>query len=313
MEVLMWISHAERPLTIDELCLALAVEIGTTNLNPENIRPQDIVLRSCFGLVVVDKGPSTVRLIHYTLQEYLGHPNSLPTAHQTLALTCLGYLNYDHIRGLPADKAPRLQDVPFLEYSSLYWGIHAKEGLSDDVKSLAIEVLSHYDFHISATLLFNKIKRYGSRFGVDSLFTNLHFASYFGIVQIVEALTEAKGCDINKADCEGYTPFMWAAIHGKEEIVRLLLARNDVNPDTPGKEDVTPLWLASMNGHDGVVQLLLASDDVDPNKPEISGQTPLGTASFFGNEGVVRLLLASGRIDPNKPSHLALSRKFIIK
>ena len=29
MEVLMWISHAERPLTIGELCLALAVEVGT--------------------------------------------------------------------------------------------------------------------------------------------------------------------------------------------------------------------------------------------------------------------------------------------
>ena len=106
MEVLMWISHAERPLTIGELCHALAVEVGTTDLNPENICPQDIVLRSCLGLVVIDSGTSTVRLIHYTLQEYLRLPDVLPTAHRTLARTCLAFLNYSHIKGLPADKVP---------------------------------------------------------------------------------------------------------------------------------------------------------------------------------------------------------------
>ena len=89
MEVLMWISHAERPLTIDELRHALAVEIGATDLNPENICPQDMILRSCLGLVVVDKGTSTVRLIHYTLQEYLCPHNVPPPSHPTLALTCL--------------------------------------------------------------------------------------------------------------------------------------------------------------------------------------------------------------------------------
>jgi len=178
MEVLRWISHAERPLTIDELRHALAVEIGTTDLNPENICPQDIVLRSCLGLVVVDKRGSTVRLIHYTLQGYLHLPNVLPTTHQTLALTCLTYLNYDHIKGLPADKAPNLQDVPFLNYPALYWGIHAKEGLSDGEKLLAVALLSHYDFHISATLLLIQMREYTYRSGPVPLFPGLHCASY---------------------------------------------------------------------------------------------------------------------------------------
>jgi len=95
VEVLMWVSHAERPLQIDELCYALAVETGTTDLDPENIRPQDKVLGSCLGLAVVDKETSTVRLIHYTLQEYLSRPGILPDAHKTLGQTCLTYLNYD--------------------------------------------------------------------------------------------------------------------------------------------------------------------------------------------------------------------------
>ena len=63
MEVLMWVSHAERPLKIGELCHALAVEMDSADLDPENIRPQDTVLGSCLGLVVVDVETSTVRLI----------------------------------------------------------------------------------------------------------------------------------------------------------------------------------------------------------------------------------------------------------
>ena len=71
MEVLMWVSYTERPLQIDELCHALAVDMQSTDLDSEKIPPQDTVLASCLGLAVVDTETSTVRLIHHTLQEYL--------------------------------------------------------------------------------------------------------------------------------------------------------------------------------------------------------------------------------------------------
>ena len=76
----MWVSNAERPLRIDELRHALAVEIGATDFDLENVPPQDTVLGSCLGLAVVDKETSQVRLIHYTLQEYLSRPGVLPNA-----------------------------------------------------------------------------------------------------------------------------------------------------------------------------------------------------------------------------------------
>jgi len=37
MEALMWISHAERPLKADELCHALAVELGSTEFDAGNV------------------------------------------------------------------------------------------------------------------------------------------------------------------------------------------------------------------------------------------------------------------------------------
>ena len=36
IKVLMWVSHSERPLHVDELCHALGVEGGSTDLNTRN-------------------------------------------------------------------------------------------------------------------------------------------------------------------------------------------------------------------------------------------------------------------------------------
>ena len=78
------------------------------------------------------------------------------------------------------------------------------------------------------------------------------------------------------------------------KVVRLLLARSDVNIDEPDNFGQTPLWWASYNGHEGAVRLLLARGDVNSNEPGRLGQSPLWPASSNGHEGVVRLLLAQG-------------------
>jgi len=61
MAALMWISHPE-PLKADELCHALAVEIGSPNLDTDNIPSIGTVLACCQGVVSVEKEASTVRL-----------------------------------------------------------------------------------------------------------------------------------------------------------------------------------------------------------------------------------------------------------
>src|SRR5205807_5780046 len=145
MSTLMWISHSERPLSPDELCHALAVEIGSSNLNTDNVPSIGTVLASCQGLVTVDKKASTVRLIHFTLQEYLrAHPDLFITALSTIAETCLSYLNSQQVKALSTSPSPDPQGTPFLEYSSLYWGVHARRNLSDCAKSLALKLFGDY-------------------------------------------------------------------------------------------------------------------------------------------------------------------------
>jgi len=92
----MWVSHSERPLRVDELCHALGVEEGSSDLNIRNIPRIETLLTCSLGLVTVEKSSSTVRLIHYTLQEYLSHnPNSFLSPHLMIAEVCLAYLSFD--------------------------------------------------------------------------------------------------------------------------------------------------------------------------------------------------------------------------
>ena len=65
--------------------------------------------------------------------------------------------------------------------------------------------------------------------------------------------------------------------------MRLLLSRDDVNPNQPDNSGGTPLLDASYNGHDGMVRLLLARDDIDPDEPDYHGETPLLRASCNGH------------------------------
>src|SRR5205807_5511170 len=125
------------------------------DLDADNVPSIGILLACCQGLVVVDKEASTVRLIHFTLQEYLrAHPELFGTAHSIMAETCLSYLNSRQVKALSASSSPNLRDTPFLEYSSLYWAVHAKRDFSDFAKLLALKLLD-YSNHIFVKILEN--------------------------------------------------------------------------------------------------------------------------------------------------------------
>ena len=287
MKVLMWLSHAKRPLRIDELCHALAVDVEATDLDPKNIRPQDTVLGSCLGLAFVDKKTSTVRPIHDTLQKYLSRPGILPGAHQMLGETCLAYLNYDQIKRLPVNEAGDLGQIPFLEYSSFYWVAHAKIELSDRAENLALELLNQYENHIS----FKKF--WSSDYPKPrSPLTCLHFASEVGIDALVAALIETKSYDINREDSRGCTPLMHAVKNKNYGVVKLLLTCDGVDPDKPENSlfGKTPLQWAIKHKDVEIVRLLVQGG-ANPYKEDNDGQTPfmLASSTLWGNRQMVAL------------------------
>jgi len=304
MEALMWISHAERPLRADELCYALAIELGSTNPNADNIPSTSTLVSCCQGLITMDKKASTLRLIHFTLKEYLSTlPDIFSRPHSVMAEICLTHLNFSRLKALSADPPPHIPDTPFLGYCSLYWGAHAKKELSADSLSLAQTLLQGYDTHISAKSLLEQVMHIiREDMGTNFRFSGIHCASFFGIVEILVALIEKGSSDIDKGDCWGYTPLAWAAKNGHDGVVGVLLGHEEVNPNRTDNWGQTPLLHAAYEGHEAVVEILLERDEVDPNQPERWGKTPLLHAAYKGNAEVAKALLRRREVSPDKPN-----------
>ena len=91
---LMWISNAEWPLRADELYHAFAVQLGSTNFDVGNIPSMSTLVSCCQGFITVDREASTVRLIHFTVWEYLSsRPDIFSKPHSTKAEMYVTYLN----------------------------------------------------------------------------------------------------------------------------------------------------------------------------------------------------------------------------
>jgi len=305
MDVLMWVSHAKRPLHVDELRHALGVEEGSLDLNVQNIPSIETLLAYSQGLVTLEKSSSTVRLIHYTLQEYLFHNSDLFTnPHSRIAEVCLTYLNFQHVRAFSPALRSIPSTIPFAEYASCYWSTHAGLGTTESVKRLALELLDRYDEHISSKILLLHVMdrcdwpldEEGSPRG----FSGLHGAAYFGCEEITVAFLEMGKRDVQATDFHGNTAIAWAARRGHSGVVRVLLERSDVNPSKANKCGQTPLLWSARNGHEEVVRILLERNDVDPNTTDTQyGRTPLSWAAENGHARVVRMLLKRDDVDPN--------------
>ena len=270
LKVLMWVLYSERPLRTEELCHALGVEIGSADLDPKNVPVLRTLQSSCLSLVTVETSSSTVRLVHFTLQEYLlSNPTLFRNPHSTIAEVCLTYLNFGSVCDLSPtlDSAP--STMPLLEYASCYWGKHARIEMTESVKILALRLLGRFDEHISSQLLISSPYTTGKHFrsgGGPTGFNGLHGASFLGIAEIVAGVLEMKEWDVNARDCMGVTALTWAAIKGYEEVVKMFLEREDVDPDQGDtRYGQTPLSLAAENRHEGVVKMLLERKDVNPN------------------------------------------------
>ena len=334
MAVLMWISNSRRPLRVDEISHATAIRIGSNELDNDDIPAISTMLSCCQGLATIGEGTSTVRLIHFTLQEYLcTHPDLFERVHSTMAETCLTYLNFRHIKDLSMSVPPNLQSTLFLEYSSLYWGVHMRMEVSDRANAFALHLLQQFHSHISATFLWKSISekfisreypwvRTPDRKG----FSALHCVSYFGIAEVADTLIKMNRWSVNEADGSGVTPLIWAARHGHEEVVKLLLQIKHIQL---GRRDTnsgrTALSWTAGNGHEGVVRLFLGPRFVNlgsvggwwreaarvvgvlfgwryvnPDSTCNNGQTPLIWAAKNGHEGIVKLLLERN-VHPDTP------------
>lgn len=127
----------------------------------------------------------------------------------------------------------------------------------------------------------------------------LCLAASHGRSEIVKLLLSRDDVQVDLSGVLARTPLMWAVGLGHQKVVELLLERLDVSVNLKDARDNTPLIAAIEMGESVIVALLLARDDININLPGCQGETPLGRAAFCGVETTATLLLARDDIDVN--------------
>ena len=298
-QVLSWITCAKRPLTTSELQHALAVEIGESQLDADNVPQDEDIVSVCAGLVTIDDESRIIRLVHYTTQEYFDRTwqKWFPNAPADIATICVTYLSFDKFEGGSCQSddefEEQLRSNQLYGYASRNWGHHAREA-----SMLIPEVMSFLERkpQVQASIQALRVPKeraghmqYSQRF--PKQMTGLHLAAHFGIEPAVKLLLE-KGADVAAADSFELTPLHQASANGHVEVVKLLLEKG-ADVATANSSGSRPLYRASANGHVEVVKLLLEKG-ADIAAAESSGWTPLHIASYSGHVEVVKLLLEKG-------------------
>ena len=304
MAALMWASRCERPLRWEELRHALGVDLVAGEFTIDNVPSVRTVLGCTLGLVTIDENESTVRLLHLTLQEYLGASSTVfETPQSMMAKTCLIYLNtlsFQAPRRNPGGALDMaVEKSPFLEYATHFWGTHAAREVTEEVKSRALQLLDGYESHVSARI-FPRRKRWRCQFGEEIYgISGLHCIAFWGIAEIAVAMLEKKKWDVNGRDSRGDTPLMWAVRYGNDRVVELLLEQGDTRPDVGIPDGSTVLSFAAGLGNEGAVKLLLGRVGVGPDSSDSNRRTPLSHAASRGHESVVKLLLERKEVNPD--------------
>lgn len=306
--VLSWIVLAFRPLLVNEIQHALAVELEDLCFEEGGIPEEDFLVSVCAGLVTIDPESRIIRLVHYTTQEYFenDHMARFPSAPVSITKICLTYLSFEdfHHGNCDTDQEikDRLNKYSLLEYASQYWGHHARGAVEERVKDVALNFLRNEpNLMISVRVAQYTNQQFPTEQEIPTDLTGLHVTSSFGLAFLVRYLLKLGGIDANCRDSLGRTPMFLAAENGHAEVIQQLLEHSDAEPNLRNFEDVAPLTAATINGHERVVEYLLQRSDVDVNTTDrYFGQTPLWQAADRGHMEIVQLLLHRQDVNPNE-------------
>ena len=144
--ILGWILHAQRPLTMTELQIALNFDQDEFSFLPyEPPVPESIVL-TCCGLIEHRRDTGLVSFSHAMVLQYLTeHPFEELASHSLLALTCLAYYRTPDFEAAAKEfnARRRKQDWSFGVYAAHFWNIHSKlAGRSSTVEVKILETFS---------------------------------------------------------------------------------------------------------------------------------------------------------------------------
>jgi hypothetical protein len=215
LKLLHWVFFAMRPLELEELRFAIAIEEGMTDLDPKRQLPFPSFIDWALGLVVVDSEKRNVRFAHLTIKDYLADHSLqyFPDGHGLLARTCLTYLSFSAL-STDTGQTRFLKDgdlYPFFSYAESNWGHHAHESEDDTTTcDMTLNWLLSKNFK-QVQVVRGEGRSYDDwEFGSD--YSPLHETCFFGLHSLTAKLLESGLADINARDSDQVTPLHYAVM-----------------------------------------------------------------------------------------------------
>lgn len=317
--ILQIIIGARRPLTIEEMAMALGMAqtpnarlAAQAGLGPKGL---DAKIRHLCGLFVFINN-SRIYLIHQTAREFLVRSATQSQSPEwsfehasTEALVsdiCINYLLLDdiyylflhHIDGtLPESGTVILPSL--LEYSALYWPDHVREMPLSAEKRLEAQLDQLYDVDSEKVQHWFSFfwRMMGRPFEPPPTMSLIRLAAWNGHGNVLKRQLLKSNDGIDETDPESRSGLFWASQNGYAVIVQQLLqAGADINIQSYVYDDA--LRAAAKEDFQEVVQELLQAGAVI-NARDSLGRTVLFIASRYGCHSMVNTLLSQEQINPN--------------
>ena len=313
-QALALLTAAQAPLTADAMCHALGLgnvlERKPANLSIEEIPNPESIIECCMGLIKMEPTTKVVTLAHYdVLQEMREQWVQLFGREHTarLARTCIAYLSLSEFSKGPCHEVDtfrrRLEEHPFLDYASRYWGYHARAALSLETceADVSNDILGFFEqpmnlgFSHQVCEYDPKGKQRPSAMHADEFLgvPKLQFAARHGLTSIVQTLLETSPDRISEQGSYGRTALHEAAQAGWEDLVRILL-KAGADPYGEDDEGKTPFIYAAERGHARVISTLKDHHAPRSDHDQETLEEALCDAAEAGEAGVVEKLLQLG-------------------
>ncbi|KAI9657305.1 MAG: hypothetical protein M1821_002985 [Bathelium mastoideum] len=306
LRALIWLCQARRPLTSDELCEILSMNIHHGRPLNNKYRPSTkVIVECCQGLIYLDDTVMTLHLVHFAVKDYLmAHDVRIfgESAKRLVAFTSLGYLlDTAFDSGPPSPEAfatepsnTSIQDDeeaeilveedinifidkhPFFMYLSYYWGWHVESFQQDPTLA---SMLARFLCSTARVARIYQVRRfslgYSSRYWLPKeawSITGLQLACDYQLLHLIRSLLDARMFDVDQHSDLGTTALITASSNNQIEVVRELLQR--------GADPLCANWYGNSlhcaaEADCPLIIRELLDRGVDPNVLSPQGRTPL--------------------------------------
>lgn len=273
--MLLWLSSANRPLTLRELSEAIVIEDEDTDLDEQcRIRDPNVLLQLGQGLVELDKPTGIVSLSHSSVKTcltstYIQNTEATDFAlsetksHEVIMRTCVTYLCF---RPFKIDSKTAFDTLsaryPLLSYAALNWPLHITGTDTATLEGIRRFMSTQHMPRGGAYAFWTLYVSRNVPLGVILQTSPLYYATLFGFTKLVAALLEDDhGLDLERPGGRvGSTALQVACFRRQRGAVKLLVeaGANSFSPDGSGVEGgFSALFWAKNNGWDDIVESMI--------------------------------------------------------